>query len=214
MPLHNAHVILLGDSIFDNGGYVEPGRAVHDHFCRCLPSGSRATLLAVDGAVSADVASQLARLPADATHLIISVGGNDALPYASLIRYERAETYLDVADHLATIQQKFRLDYQTMLRGVLARGLPVAVCTVYNAIPGLTRAEACCLSLFNDVILLEAFRAGFAVLDLRLLCTDPDDYAACSPIEPSAVGGGKIARAISRLLEQCDFKSPQSRVFF
>jgi hypothetical protein len=34
-----------------------------------------------------------------------------------------------------------------------------------------------------------------------------------SPIEPSSVGGGKIARAISRLIERHDFQREGSRVF-
>jgi hypothetical protein len=36
------------------------------------------------------------------------------------------------------------------------------------------------------------------VIDLRLICDERADYSAVSPIEPSAAGGGKIARAIAR----------------
>jgi hypothetical protein len=36
----------------------------------------------VDGAVTNDVVGQLADLPADATHLVLSVGGNDLLGIA------------------------------------------------------------------------------------------------------------------------------------
>ena len=77
-PRSVSHVTLLGDSIFDNSRYVPGGSPVVDQLHR-LPRGWRATLLAVDGAVAADVPSQLARLPADATHLVVSAGGNDAL---------------------------------------------------------------------------------------------------------------------------------------
>jgi hypothetical protein len=84
---------------------------------------------------------------------------------------------------------------------------------VYDAIPGLGRVEATGLCLFNDVILREAFRAGVPVLDLRLVCTDAADYSRSSPIEPSVVGGGKIARAVARLVTGCDFRSEGSRVF-
>jgi hypothetical protein len=68
------HVVLLGDSIFDNARYV-PGRPpVVEQLRRYLPPGWRASLLAVDGHGTADVPSQLARLPADATHLFVSTG--------------------------------------------------------------------------------------------------------------------------------------------
>ena len=87
------------------------------------------------------------------------------------------------------------------------------VCTVYDAIPGLDRAERAGLCVFNDAILREAFAAGLPVLDLRLVCTDADDYARTSPIEPSAVGGGKIARAVARLVTGFDFRAGGSRVF-
>ena len=74
------HVVLLGDSVFDNGAYVGRGepdvaRQLHDR----LPAGWGATLAAVDGAVTGDVPRQLGRVPPGATHLVVSVGGNDAL---------------------------------------------------------------------------------------------------------------------------------------
>lgn len=63
------HVVLLGDSIFDNARYV-PGRPpVIEQVRRSVPAGWKATLLAVDGHTAEDVASQLPRVPADATHL-------------------------------------------------------------------------------------------------------------------------------------------------
>lgn len=73
------HIVLLGDSIFDNGVYVPGEPDVVRQLQGVLPQGWRASLLAVDGAVTRSVASQLQRLPGDATHLVLSVGGNDAL---------------------------------------------------------------------------------------------------------------------------------------
>ena len=73
------HIILLGDSIFDNLRYVQPGPDVLAQLREMLPVGWKASLLAVDGAVTNDVEEQLAGLPSDATHLVLSVGGNDLL---------------------------------------------------------------------------------------------------------------------------------------
>src|SRR5471030_2816784 len=73
------HVVLLGDSIFDNARYV-PGRSpVIEQVRRSLPAGWQATLLAVDGHIAGDVQEQMTRMPVDASHLFISAGGNDAL---------------------------------------------------------------------------------------------------------------------------------------
>jgi len=52
--------------------------------------------------------------------------------------------------------------------------------------------------MFNDVVLRTAVRLGLDVIDLRLVCTEPDDFA--NAIEPSGQGGRKIAEAIARAL--------------
>ena len=54
------------------------------------------------------------------------------------------------------------------------------------------------LAVFNDVILRVAIEHGLPVIDLRLVCCSPEDYA--NPIEPSSVGGEKIARIIVALV--------------
>lgn len=207
------HVVLLGDSVFDNARYVPGGPSVIEHLGKALPGGWRPTLLARDGAVTTDVARQLDQLPGDATHLVVSAGGNDALGHAGFILHEPAGSFAEVLSRLGEIQAEFRADYRRMLHGVLAQGRPTLVCTVYDAIPGLGRVETTGLCVFNDVILREAFRTQVPVLDLRLLCTEAADYAASSPIEPSVVGGGKIARAVSRVVTGYDFRGEGSRVF-
>ena len=73
------HIVLLGDSIFDNQRYVPDRPPVVEQVRTCLSSGWKATLLAVDGHITRDVPDQIAQLPPDATHLFVSVGGNDAL---------------------------------------------------------------------------------------------------------------------------------------
>jgi hypothetical protein len=206
------HVVLLGDSIFDNERYVPGGPSVIEHLRRCFAAGWRSTLLARDGAIASDVIRQLEHLPADATHLVISAGGNDALS-SSIILHAEAASVEEMLSRLADIHEEFQRDYRAMLARVADHGKPMVVCTVYDAIPGLDRTDRSGLSLFNDVILREAFRIGVPVLDLRQVCTDRDDYASTSPIEPSAAGGGKIARAISRLVTEYDFHCVGSRVF-
>jgi hypothetical protein len=192
------HVLLLGDSIFDNGAYV-PGqpdviRQLRDE----LPSGWQATLLAIDGAVCADVPRQLSRLPADASLLAVSAGGNDALMVAGVLE-QGARTVGEALLSLASLQAAFAGRYHAMLDQVVASGIPLAVCTIYDAnFPaqqGVVIRAA--LTLFNDVITRAAFGRGLTLIDLRLICSKPADYA--NPIEPSAAGGAKIARAISRL---------------
>jgi len=70
------HVVLLGDSIFDNAIYVPGKPPVIEQLRNQLPSEWKTTLLAVDGNVTKDVLSQTSSLPEDSSHLIISCGGN------------------------------------------------------------------------------------------------------------------------------------------
>ena len=56
------------------------------------------------------------------------------------------------------------------------------------------------LCLFNDTIVREAHATHVPIIDLRNICTEAGDYSAVSPIEPSAQGGEKIAKAIAAML--------------
>lgn len=208
-----SHVILLGDSIFDNARYVPGGPSVIEHLRRGLPTGWRATLLAIDGSGAGDVIRQLARMPGDASHLVVSAGGNNALDYSSLILHEPAGSFDEVLSRMAKARAEFQAEYRSMLEHVLATGKSVAVCTVYDSVPGLAPSELTGLALFNEIILREAFRAGVPVIDLRLICTESTDYARTSPIEPSTVGGGKIARAVIRVVTADQSGGHVSQVF-
>src|SRR5215218_7437467 len=174
------HVVLLGDSIFDNAAYVRGGPDVVTQLASLLPAGWRATLAAVDGDVIADVVRQLASMPADATHLVVSVGGNDALGYVGLLE-RSASSSAQVLGWFADAAEAFEVRYRQMLARVLARGLPTTLCTIYNGNLGPPTQRA-------------AATHALPVIELRHVCTEPADYA--NPIEPSSRGGEKIARAI------------------
>jgi len=73
------HIVLAGDSIFDNGIYVPDGPALVEVLRGALGSSGKATLLAVDGSISVMVPPQFKDIPKDADRLFISSGGNDAL---------------------------------------------------------------------------------------------------------------------------------------
>ena len=207
------HVVLLGDSIFDNARYVPDRPPVIEQLRRSLPTGWQATLLAVDGHVTEDVATQLRELPSDASHLFVSCGGNDALGASSILQ----EAVVAVGDALCLLHEigtRFRDEYRQMLQAVSAATKPVAVCTIYDAIPHLGPAEQTALALFNDVILREAFLVGIPVIDLRLLCNRDADYSPLSPIEPSVVGGSKIAGTIAEVTARHDFSAKRTIVYW
>jgi lysophospholipase L1-like esterase len=207
------HVVLLGDSIFDNGAYTNGGPDVVTQLRELLPAGWRATLGAVDGATTEDFAPQVDALPDDATHLVVSLGGNDALGHLDLLdRYVRssAEVLGDLADAAAAFEKRYR----RAVGAVLANRLPTAVCTIYNGnFPDadFQRLASTALTVFNDVIIRVAFEHGVDIIDLRLVCNEPQDYA--NPIEPASRGGAKIAQAIATALALEPARQHPSRVF-
>lgn len=192
------HIVLLGDSIFDNAAYVPGGPDVVTQLRDVLPAGWEATLAAVDGAVITDVARQIPRISRAATHLVLSVGGNDALGHVDILE-RPARSVAEVLDLLADISGRFGARYRAMLSALLRLDLPVVVCTVYDGAlpePALQRRASTALTVFNDAILRTAFDHGADVIDLRRICAEPGDYA--NPIEPSVQGGAKIAQAIAQ----------------
>jgi GDSL-like Lipase/Acylhydrolase family len=190
------HIALLGDSIFDNGVYTNGEPDVAAHLLSLLPSSSRVTLCAVDGSTVEDLNRQTGRVPSDASHIVVSIGGNDALLNRDLL----ATAVSSTTEALRLFGQRvgrFETAYRAATQAVLALQRKTAICTIYNGNLDPPEAEVAriALMMFNDVILRCGFERGLSIIDLRLILTEKADYA--NPIEPSGKGGLKIARAIA-----------------
>lgn len=216
------HVALLGDSILDNGAYTSGGPDVVTCLRRMLPPDWKASLLARDGSVIADLGFQVANLPSDVTNIVVSLGGNDVLETMTVLG-QPARSLTDALLKLGERARAFERAYRTAIDQVSRLGRETTLCTIYNgnldspeasAASILADPEAARLGLraFNDVILRVAFESRLRVIDLRLVCTEPADYA--NPIEPSSQGGEKIARAIVRSLGLTDRPVEHSQVFY
>jgi hypothetical protein len=220
----NGHLALLGDSILDNGAYTEGGPDVTAHVRDMLPGGWRATLLALDGSLIGDLDGQLSDLPPDTTHVVVSMGGNNVLMNLDILRFRvrsEPEALMKLGQRVAV----FGRTYRTAIERVVSLGKEMSVCTIYNAnldtkegaeAMGFSTEEAAAalviLTAFNDAILRVAFAARLRVIELRLVCTEPADYA--NTIEPSVRGGEKIARAIIRSFGLAAPSVEPTRIFF
>jgi lysophospholipase L1-like esterase len=208
------HIVLLGDSVFDNKAYVNGGLDVIAQVRQRIPDGWEASLRAVDGSVVENVRKQTLDLPETATHLVVSVGGNDAILNAGILQQKVASS-AEVLDKLADLAGEFEYRYREMLRSVLSLTKPTAVCTIYFPRipePFTQKIAIAALATFNDVIIRQAFLEGVPLIDLRLVCDEDSDYA--NEIEPSEKGGGKIASAMVRLVSEHNFESRRTEVFF
>ena len=191
------HVVLVGDSIFDNRAYTAGAPDVIAHLGAMLPDGWRSTLCAVDGATTTTVLSQLVRVPRDATHLVMAIGGNDALRNIDLLS-TRVRSTAEALTLFAERVAAFEESYSKVMSAVEKLSVPLTLCTIYNGRldPAQAPLARIALMMFNDVIIRAAFSRRAGVIDLRTVCADPADYA--NPIEPSDGGGRKIASAIAR----------------
>ena len=206
------HIALLGDSTLDNKVYTGGAPSVTEHLNDLLPNGSRASLVAVDGAQVRDIPYQLDTCPPEATHIVLSVGGNDAAMGIGLLS-QSARTVGDVLSVLHEATERFDAAYRSALQKVVATGLPVTVCAVYNgnfpdeisgvagqAIGASQAIVSTALRLWNDRIIQAALDHTCPVIDLRRVCTEPSDFTR--QIEPSAQGGRTIAEALFRSLTE------------
>jgi GDSL-like Lipase/Acylhydrolase family len=189
------HIALLGDSILDNRMYTKGEPDVVTHL-RGLLANVEATLCAIDGSTTADLGRQLANVPRDTTHVLLSIGGNDALMNSDMLALPVSSTGQALSLFGDRIK-RFESSYRAAVDATLALSRKTAICSIYNG--NLDPPEAfiarVALMMFNDVILRCAFEHALPVIDLRFVCSDKSDYA--NAIEPSGSGGLKIAKAIA-----------------
>lgn len=196
------HLVLIGDSVFDNGAYTDGGPSVVEQVSSNLSAQWQTTLGAIDGSTTEDIPAQLAELPGNTSHLVLSVGGNNAL-----LRADVLDTPVSSSGEalllLGTAAADFEVSYRNMLTECLKVGVPLVVCTIYHGNfpdPIYRTCVAVALCAFNDAIIRVASEHAMKVIDLRRICVDAADYA--NPIEPSSRGGKKIAAAIARAITE------------
>lgn len=148
-------------------------------------------MLAADGSKASGVILQSRRVPPDATHLVVSVGGNNALGHLGMLA-DSAQTVAEVLQRFSIIRTEYKGTYLNMLNSILEHQLPIALCTIdYPSYPeeNFQNLAITTLSKFNDCIIRAGISAVCPLLDLRLICDARADYA--NPIEPSAARGSQ-----------------------
>jgi hypothetical protein len=216
------HAVLLGDSIFDNGSYVGIDELdVPNQLINLSKNVFKVTNLAVDGHLISHITNQLSSLPSDASHLFLSIGGNDGL--RNLFIFQKSvSTIGEALKKMYLIGEDFKHAYSQALDSVLYHNLPTTVCNIYYPkffSQSLERVESylppavdakmlqqmamAAETIFNDIIMYEAFKRNLPLIDLRILFNEDKDFA--NPIEPSTLGGMKIAKKIKKIILHHDF---------
>ena len=128
----NKHIVIAGDSIFDNGAYVPGEKDVFQQLKDLAEGQAEVTSLAVDGSVTEDVLTQITRLPSNTTHLFISSGGNDALRQMGLLS-QSVQSVAEAMLILSTSQEQFRAQYRKLIARIqLLTNTKTVVSTIYH----------------------------------------------------------------------------------
>ena len=196
-------LFLLGDSIIDNKTYVLDGeKSVLEHIQS--KTDTKTVQLALDGATTDDVLeNQLNRISSEASHVVLSVGGNDLLNEIGFLMEDIKYTPNQVLERcyslIAPITKKYESIVTTLRTSKIRANL--LLCTVYEGdlegsemYDDIAISSRTMLSLFNDSVYKthNMFKTG--ILELRHIFTNKEDYA--NPIEPSHIGGEKLAQEI------------------
>jgi len=181
-------LVLLGDSILDNAPYTRPAPDTTAHLTDLLASGWSVRRLARDGARMGDLDFQLEGLTERPDVAILSIGGNDAAGHIGVLE-RRSTSAAALLEELLVIAEEFGRRYEVAAKAVAARAVRTVLCTIYEVRlepPVFARLARVPLALLNDRIIATGARLGLEVLELRSVCTEPEDFVL--QIEPSARG--------------------------
>ena len=163
----------------------------------------------------------------EASNIIVSIGGNDLLHNISFLqttselskvmgkdaRIEKwgvrelnpsrnrvfEETYFEII-------KPFKKQYETIVANLSSHRANLLLCTVYEGdlvdsdeFSDVNNSSKTMVSIFNDIVYRTANKCGADVLELRDIFVRPEDYA--NPIEPSHIGGGKLAKAMQKWVD-------------
>jgi hypothetical protein len=206
------HVVLLGDALLDAYGSIDktPGE-----FEDALLPGTRSQWkISVVSAAEIERAGPALVLPDDATHAIIFIEGNHAIEQSGLLR-SQPDTYGQKLDQLALAADEFERTLAQLIHVAQAARLVIMVCTMFqpNYKDSVRQRTACAaLAVFNDRVTKRAAEARVSLIDLRLICNEPEDYD--KPTQLSKSGLQKTANVIRFAMFELDAGTRRCEVFF
>ena len=160
------------------------------------------------------ITSQSESIPEDCSHVVVSIGGNNGLEATSVL-FEgmwdggRGEVIL-LGERMIGLEKEYREVMTKLVAKCREKKQKVILCSVYKPcfahFDVRPRQEAVDVGvvLFADLIHRVGRELGVAILDMRTVMDSVECFA--NPIEPSTIGGEKIARGIMEIVEKHDFE--------
>jgi hypothetical protein len=206
------HVVLLGDALLDAYSSIDktPGK-----FEDALLPGTRDQWkISVVSAAEVERAGPTLVLPRDATHAIIFIEGNHAIEQSGLLD-SRPDTYGQKLEQLSLAADEFEHTLARLIHAAQAARLVIMVATMFTPNykdPVRQRTACAALAVFNDRVTKRAAEARVSLIDLRLICNEPEDYD--KPTQLSKSGLQKAANVIRFAMFELDAGARRSEVFF
>jgi hypothetical protein len=206
------HVVLLGDVLLDDYRSIDktPGKFEE----ALLPGTRHQWKISVVSVAEAERAGPSPVLPGDATHAIVFIEGNHAIEQSGLL-HGRPDAYGQTLEQLALAADEFERTLARLIHVAQAARLVIMVCTMFQPRfknPARQRTACAALAVFNDRVTKRAAEAGVALIDLRLICNEDDDYD--KPTQLSKSGLQKAANVIRFAMFELDAGARRCEVFF
>jgi len=206
------HVVLLGDALLEAYSSIDktPGQFED----ALLPGTRNQWKISVVSAAEAEHAGPGMVLPRDATHAIIFIEGNHAIEQSGLL-HSRPGAYGQTLEQLSLAADEFERTLARLIHVAQAARLVIMVCTMFqpNYKDPLRQRTACAaLAVFNDRVIKRAAEARASLIDLRLICNEPEDYD--QPTRLSQSGLQKAANVIRFAMFELDAGARRCEVFF
>jgi hypothetical protein len=206
------HVVLLGDALLEAYSSIDktPGK-----FEDALLPGTRDQWkISVVSLAKVERAGPALVLPEDATHAMIFIEGNHAIEQSGLLD-SRPGAYGQTLEQLSLAADEFERTLERLIHVAQAARLVIMVCTMFTPHykDSVRQRTACAaLAVFNDRVIKRAAEARAALIDLRLICNEPEDYD--KPTQLSKSGLQKAANVVRFAMLELDAGARRSQVFF
>ena len=179
------HIVLLGDSIFQNNNYVPKSKSVEYLLKEKLSIPS--LVLAQDNAIIYDIPKQYNSMPlnlnAKTTNLYISIGGNDLLNL-----YEHNNT-----NNSKLFNMVWEIYKKTILMLIDSTQCNIILTDIYFITDPNYSRYLPIIKKWNANLYRFASKNNFKVFKISEILTQPQDFT--NSIEPSSVGGKKMVNS-------------------
>ena len=181
--INNPNIILIGDSVLNNSNYVT--KSVEDFLKTKSPNVYN---YATDGATIADCYKQLDKVSIDlnksTSYVFISAGGNNILNVRGQLTSDAIRNLFDT--------------YLKFIESVKAKLPNVKINLVNLYLPSNPRYQSyrTSVDLWNELLKENSSKVGlmYNIVDIHNILNSANDFVY--DIEPSEIGGEKIANAI------------------